>query len=324
MYGGFRDLRVDGDSGLPSENFWPSFTDVMTVIVMVFMTVATIFVLRNTQLMEQLRQSIKAETESAMRASTAEEQKLSVEEQLERARRQLALLSQELTARTQADQAKAQQLAQTQQLLADAQQQGAQLSAALSQSQARGSDLQSQLGAAQSESARLRDALGGRERELAAAAAQVKDLQSAAAKQKADADALRASNESQKADLDKLRSSDADSRQHLAALQGDFDTLKVKYDKLVRPARTPTGRQVAEVRYEKVDGSSKIRFRGPGETNFSVVDQDELEQKLAALQKSDPTKLYVKVVIPEDSGLSYNEAWTFTVDLLNKYDYYYR
>jgi hypothetical protein len=32
----------------------------------------------------------------------------------------------------------------------------------------------------------------------------------------------------------------------------------------------------------------------------------------------------VKVIIPEDSGLSYNEAWTFTQDILTSYDYYYQ
>jgi hypothetical protein len=32
----------------------------------------------------------------------------------------------------------------------------------------------------------------------------------------------------------------------------------------------------------------------------------------------------VKVIIPGDSGLSYNEAWNFTRDILSKYDYYYQ
>jgi hypothetical protein len=32
----------------------------------------------------------------------------------------------------------------------------------------------------------------------------------------------------------------------------------------------------------------------------------------------------VKVVIPEESGLSYNEAWKFTFTLLEQYDYYHQ
>ena len=31
----------------------------------------------------------------------------------------------------------------------------------------------------------------------------------------------------------------------------------------------------------------------------------------------------MKLIIPEDSGLSYTEAWTFTRDILGQYDYYY-
>ena len=34
-------------------------------------------------------------------------------------------------------------------------------------------------------------------------------------------------------------------------------------------------------------------------------------------------ELYVKVVIPDDSGLTYNEAWDFTKTVLTDYDYYY-
>ena len=34
--------------------------------------------------------------------------------------------------------------------------------------------------------------------------------------------------------------------------------------------------------------------------------------------------LYVKIIIPEDSGLTYNEAWEFMRQLLVKYDYYYQ
>ena len=32
----------------------------------------------------------------------------------------------------------------------------------------------------------------------------------------------------------------------------------------------------------------------------------------------------MKVIIPEDSGLSYNEAFRFTTELHGKYDYYTR
>jgi hypothetical protein len=34
--------------------------------------------------------------------------------------------------------------------------------------------------------------------------------------------------------------------------------------------------------------------------------------------------LYVKIIIPDNSGLSYNEAWDFMSGMLDKYDYYYQ
>jgi hypothetical protein len=49
-----------------------------------------------------------------------------------------------------------------------------------------------------------------------------------------------------------------------------------------------------------------------------------MHQRLAALKTANPGKLYIKIIIPADSGLSYNEAWSFMKKLLEKYDYYYQ
>ena len=48
-----------------------------------------------------------------------------------------------------------------------------------------------------------------------------------------------------------------------------------------------------------------------------------LEKKLKQLQQQDADNLYIKIIIPENSGLSYNEAWNLTSRLL-KYDYYHQ
>ena len=45
---------------------------------------------------------------------------------------------------------------------------------------------------------------------------------------------------------------------------------------------------------------------------------------MGALKDKYGNLLYVKLIIPDDSGLSYNEAWSFTVDMLDKYDYYHQ
>jgi hypothetical protein len=49
-----------------------------------------------------------------------------------------------------------------------------------------------------------------------------------------------------------------------------------------------------------------------------------LNKRLAKLKDTYAGNLYVKVIIPEDSGLSYSEAWNFTYDLLRNYDYYHQ
>jgi hypothetical protein len=45
---------------------------------------------------------------------------------------------------------------------------------------------------------------------------------------------------------------------------------------------------------------------------------------LGELKQRYPDDLYVRIIIPETSRLSYNEAWDFTNTILSKYDYYYQ
>jgi hypothetical protein len=45
---------------------------------------------------------------------------------------------------------------------------------------------------------------------------------------------------------------------------------------------------------------------------------------LTRLDSEHRSGLYVKVIFPENSGLSYNEAWEFTSHLHSNYDYYFK
>jgi len=49
-----------------------------------------------------------------------------------------------------------------------------------------------------------------------------------------------------------------------------------------------------------------------------------MAKALEKLKKKHKSDLYVKIIIPEKSGLSYNEAWRFTTNLQQKYDYYFQ
>ena len=48
----FIDLR---SGNLSTESFWPSFTDIMTVVVMIFLITSVILMVRNWELIDQLR-----------------------------------------------------------------------------------------------------------------------------------------------------------------------------------------------------------------------------------------------------------------------------
>ena len=67
-----------------------------------------------------------------------------------------------------------------------------------------------------------------------------------------------------------------------------------------------------------------IRYRQPGDTGFSRLSLAEVEARLDKLKREQGKNLYVKIIIPDDSGLTYNEAWDFMRKLLVKYDYYYQ
>lgn len=110
----------------------------------------------------------------------------------------------------------------------------------------------------------------------------------------------------------------------LTSLEDDFGSLKVKYDKLIKPARTAKGKYVVSVNFERIKDKERIRFKDSGDKNYTVVTEKELHSKLAKLKKQHPKKLYIKIVIPKESGLTYSEAWTFMKGLLQKYDYYYQ
>ena len=112
--------------------------------------------------------------------------------------------------------------------------------------------------------------------------------------------------------------------QQLLTLKGDYETVKSKYEELIKPARSAKGKYIAEVYYIKGQAGNVIRYRQPGDNEFSTLSLAEVEKRLTQLKSEHGKDLYVKIIIPDDSGLTYNEAWEFMRSLLVKYDYYYQ
>jgi len=112
--------------------------------------------------------------------------------------------------------------------------------------------------------------------------------------------------------------------QKYLVLADEFDNLKVSYDKLVRPARSAKGRYLVEVRYIKREGNYQISWRQGGEGDFNPISSTQLDEALGRLKRQKQDGLYIRIILPENSGLSYSEAWKFTSHLHKNYDYYFQ
>ena len=112
--------------------------------------------------------------------------------------------------------------------------------------------------------------------------------------------------------------------EQLVETQEQFSELEEKYLKLVGPARSEHDKYVVKIRYRRQGTNRVIEFQRPDETNMYRVTESELHRRLLQLKKQKGDKLYTRVIIPDDSGLSYDQAWRFTRDILTRYDYYYQ
>jgi chromosome segregation ATPase len=289
----FIDLR---SGNLSSESFWPSFTDIMTVVVMIFLITSVILMVRNWELIDQLRTSLLAEQQASEMIRSTTEVNATLEEQLAQAQHEISVLRMQLMQSTEDNDMLNKTLAVKEQ----------------------------QIIVIMSDKHRL-------ETELTSSEQQVVNLDNQLQQVIIDLDELSKNYQQQNTELksavDELiiltEEKEAQERQ-LVALETDYSSLKVKYDKLVKPARTAKGKYVVEVNYEKINGKGRIRFKDAGQQQYTTLSSSELHRKLKALQKKHSKKLYIKIIIPENSGLSYSEAWEFMKNTLHKYDYYYQ
>ncbi len=293
MHDDFIDLR---SGHLSSENFWPSFTDIMTVVVMIFLLTSTVLMVRNWELIDQLRASMMAEQQASEMIRFTTEENATLEEQLAQAQTEISMLRMQLM---------------------QASEQNTRLASTLN-------DRDQQIVLLLSEQQQLQTELAERDQRIAILDDNVAQLDDELATIRSD---LREHKNRLKTSNDQiviLQQQKLAQTQKLAALQDDYGSLKVKYEKLIRPARSAKGKHVVSVHYRRVDGKPVVRFKGVGDSDYVTLSEKQLHRKLAQLKKQHPKKLYIKIVIPEKSGLTYSEAWTFMKDLLEKYDYYYQ
>ncbi|MCK5698013.1 MAG: hypothetical protein KAI02_07615 [Gammaproteobacteria bacterium] len=303
MSGGFVDLRQN-QGRMIDESFWPSFTDIMTVVVMIFLIATSILIVKNWELVKELKARIEMEQTISQRlkATTEAQQKISK-----------ALLD---------SQDKRHKISQKLQISLELERQR---SATVQKTSKEKASLQELLVQAELDLSLIRLHVIETEKKLKLANTAVNTMQ----------ETLKLNNKTHQENVldyeQHIKQQQVEYDQHVAlveqqhdSLSDDYNILEKKYNKLIKPSRSAVGKHVVEVRYEQLLGKDIIQFRSSGEKDYQMLSKNSLYNTLALLKKKYGQSLYIKIIIPDNSGLSYNDAWTFTLDLLNKYDYYYQ
>ncbi len=306
QFRGFNDLRVNQQNQTSDTSIWPSFTDIMTVILMVFMLTMVVVIIKNADLINQIRlsKSMQAASEQQLRSNVQVLADLrlrntDLEEAVRSARMEIILLSDEMQRLADNLDIKAAAIAR----LSD---QKEELQENLRLVRMQMVEKDQELENAQVMIGGIRDEADRVNRELSLQLAQLLS-------QLEDNEMTMLTLTDQKTDLELA----------LARQRKDFSSLEDKYLKLVRPARSSLGKQVVAVQIRKSNGRNMYRLKDLKQDKWRVLSREDIFARLAQLKRELGTDLYIKVVIPDNSGLSYNEAWDFTKKVLSQYDYYY-
>lgn len=306
----FVDLRQNqGHSGL-DHSFWPSFTDIMMVVVMIFIIASTVLIVRNWELVSELRATLEAERQAQAKVTVFQATSRSLEEQLAQIQQALSESRIRNLQLVELSQEQREQIARYLEQLLALRTEQAQLSGQWESARRQAALLAEQLAQIQARYAQL-------EQEHEQRASRLEEVLAALA-------LLEQRQQQSLAELGTLRQERAKEAQSLATLRTDYQSLDEKYQKLIQPARSVAGKQVVEVLYRRNGGAPQIQLRAPREKGFKVYSASTMHQRLTALKAQHGKDLYVKIIIPKDSDLTYNEAWDFTRKLLERYDYYYQ
>jgi len=315
----YRPLRRGRNADI---SLWPSFTDIMTVILMIFMLTMIVVIIKNSNLARQLifRKAQEQKIQEALDTSLEAQAQLKIfitnlEEKLRTKEMEIILLGDEKKVMQSTLEAKLAQI----------------------------SALRSDMSAIEADVKTL-------ETDLAAKTAEVAAKEKEKEKEKEQVrrefeEKIAAITEETKRQIEEFNRKfvaliqqlgqkdelivllDAEKKDYelaLAKQRKSYLVLEDKYHKLIRPSRSPLGKSVAAVQYSRVDGKYRVLFKNPDSQEFIQIDMAELHDRLEQLKNELRDKLYVKIIIPEKSGLSYNEAWNFTRNILSTYDYYYQ
>jgi chromosome segregation ATPase len=310
------------------ESFWPSFTDIMMVIVMVFLLVAVSVILNNYQLVENLKKSMQAQQLASLIAEDAQVENNSLETHLLQLKQQLARINDQMvgikveTDNNQTELLKNQQVIN--ELHAISAQQTQQLDEKTSYLATLEEKSKHQLKAKALEIAEFKIAQQTLEETLNRSKEKIATQQQVFSQLQQKEEDSEDKVVALQGQIVALKTQHKSDESKLLSLHGELDSLDKKYQKLLRPARSTKGKYIATVTYIKRKGRGVYRFRASSSGEYKNVSRKQLERTLLKLKNKHGIDLYVKVIIPENSGLSYNEAWKFTNFIQKSYDYYFQ
>mgnify|MGYP002639473175 CR=1 FL=1 len=320
----FTPLGQHGMESGDEASFWPSFTDIMMVVVLIFLMATSLLIVRNWNLVAELQSSIEAEKQAEQMIQSTSLENATLEERLVNAEQLSSILRLRLLEKEEKLK-KANMLDVNRQLSIEQLEQektkiNQQVFTQTTQLQEAESRIQSLTTRSQDIASQLAELKQQLEQQIELTQIAEQELELAYA----EIVVLGAQSEQKQLDIDLLEQDKINYNRELLTLQGDYDVVKSKYELLIKPARSAKGKYIAEVFYVKNDGKEIIRFKLPGDEGYTDISKKDVEQKLDQLKKEKGADLYVKIIIPQDSGLTYNEAWGFMSDLLDRYDYYYQ
>jgi chromosome segregation ATPase len=309
-------------------SFWPSFTDIMMVITMIFLMATSLLVVRNWQLVAELRESVEAEQVASQRIMSTSLENSTLEERLVNAEQSNSILRLRLLKKDEALQASNNSLRQQKFYIEAIEADNERLKASLGASLTALAQANTEIGSVKTLQQTLDIQVLTLTQQLQSAKFEQKKLTTQLAKAQSDLVTSKQSQQQNIADLmrqKQLLSQEVEAyNQQLLALKGDYETVKTKYEDLIKPARSAKGKYIVEVYYIRGAGGEVIRYKQPGNADFIDLSLAQVEKRLTKLKREKGNDLYVKIIIPTDSGLTYNEAWEFMRNLLAKYDYYYQ
>lgn len=264
MSGGFPSL-TGGQDDL-EEGFWSSFSNVMMVILKIFLLVIIVMALNNRKLLDELENSVQAQEVAQQEAESAATQA-----------QRLAVAAQ-----------KSAQVAEFQ-LKANAT-----LEEQLDYLQQRSASLEMDLLRSRAEAEEARTTSTSKDTELSRLQALTQEQASTLTQREQSFSMLQTELASKNTEALGLRTKVDESEKKLLSMQGELTELDQKYQKLLQPARSAKGKKVVEVMYSK----SGYSIRKPGEAAAQSVTRAALESELGGLKAQHGTELYVKVVIP--------------------------